>query len=289
MAAAALRERDFAAAKLQDSVRQLRRSLDQVPPSERAITQKSERVDIDRDELLAKQYAYTEKSGTTLADQESKEYLEPKIDEAVDIIDEAYNKLETLRKDKQETADAQKTESAKTREIVDSSSVKLKAESKEKLLLEMITEVEKLFIDSPTTKEALTAESYLSELAVREVEYYEAWSEVKAKVTAEADLLPIIRREEGTQKQVSSVKLRARQLCSKVKSSEETRNRLESTTLTDFGPASRACTNVKLARMNPPKFSGNIRDFARFKTDFEKIVQTSYTDSVHQVYVMKNV
>ena len=86
MAAAALRERDFAAAKLKESVRQLRRSLDQVPPSERAITQKSERVDIDRDELLAKQYAYTEKSGTTLADQESKDYLEPKIDEAVDII-----------------------------------------------------------------------------------------------------------------------------------------------------------------------------------------------------------
>ena len=36
-----------------------------------------------------------------------------------------------------------------------------------------------------------------------------------------------------------------------------------------------------------PNFSGNIRNFARFRKDFEKIVVPFYPDSVHQAYVMK--
>ena len=40
--------------------------------------------------------------------------------------------------------------------------------------------------------------------------------------------------------------------------------------------------------MTPPKFSGDIRDFARFRADFEKIVEPEYRDTVHQIYVMKD-
>ena len=39
--------------------------------------------------------------------------------------------------------------------------------------------------------------------------------------------------------------------------------------------------------MKPPKFSGDIRDFARFKADFKKIVESEHRDQIHQIYVMK--
>ena len=49
---AALRRRDSAAAKLKDSVRQLQRYLDGDNCIERILTQKMDKVDLDREELI---------------------------------------------------------------------------------------------------------------------------------------------------------------------------------------------------------------------------------------------
>ena len=90
---AALRRRDSAAAKLKDSVRQLRRYLDNDNCTERLLTQKLDKVDLDREELIAKHHEYVEKTDdVNLDDQEMTEFLTPKIDEAIDIVDEATNK-----------------------------------------------------------------------------------------------------------------------------------------------------------------------------------------------------
>ena len=288
MAAAALKERDFAVVKLGDSVRQLQRYLAQRDHSERVLTQKSEKVDVDRAELLAKNYTYAEKNNIPLDDPTLKAYIEPIIDGAVDIVDEAQLKLTEIKEAKLKAIDDVQKTLDKTKEDLELSTLRMKAESKEKLLLEMLEEMDQLFIDSPTTTESQSAESFLSELVEKESDLYHTWSQVKARINTEADLLTVARREEETQKQVTERRLKAKRLLSKVKAREDTRNQLESTGLHDISTASsRTSHNVKLSRMNPPKFSGNIRDFARFKSDFEKIVQRTYTDSDDRVYVMK--
>ena len=45
--------------------------------------------------------------------------------------------------------------------------------------------------------------------------------------------------------------------------------------------------SVRLEKMRPPRFSGNIRNFARFRADFEAVVMPAYDDMMHQVYVLK--
>lgn len=63
MAAAALRNRSLTAAKLKDSMRQLRRYLDGEKHVERILVQKSDKVDVDREELIARHHEYAEKGG----------------------------------------------------------------------------------------------------------------------------------------------------------------------------------------------------------------------------------
>ena len=43
-----------------------------------------------------------------------------------------------------------------------------------------------------------------------------------------------------------------------------------------------------IEKMQPPKFSGSIRDFARFKSEYDAIVKPSYQNPVHQMHVLKN-
>ena len=46
-------------------------------------------------------------------------------------------------------------------------------------------------------------------------------------------------------------------------------------------------SSIHLQKMKPPSFSGNIRSFARFKSDFKTIVEKRYTDKIHQAYILK--
>ena len=66
MAANALKKRDYAASKLRDSTRQLRRYLDRNAHTERILVQKSDKVNIDREELEARNNDYAERAGIAL-------------------------------------------------------------------------------------------------------------------------------------------------------------------------------------------------------------------------------
>ena len=80
MAAAAQASRDSDASKLKDSVRQLRSYLTKPNLHERIIVQKSDKVDVDREELIAKHHAYASKAGIALDDDAMLDYIETKID-----------------------------------------------------------------------------------------------------------------------------------------------------------------------------------------------------------------
>ena len=89
---------------------------------------------------------------------------------------------------------------------------------------------------------------------------------------------------ESIKSKISSCRRNAGAFIANSVKNEEDESDNESTTIT------RTSTSKihKLPRIKPPKFSGGIRDFARFKGDFERIVESEYEDEVHQVYVMKD-
>ena len=113
MAANAQSKRDASASKLRDSMRQLRRYLDGEDQIERILVQKSDKVDVDREELIAKHHIYAEKAGINLDDEEMRTYIEEKIDAAVDIVDEAIVLIEQLSKNKQKHIEESQEEGKK--------------------------------------------------------------------------------------------------------------------------------------------------------------------------------
>ena len=284
MAAAAQQCRDSAASKLRDSVRQLRSYLQKPTLHERIIVQKSDKVDIDREELIAKHHSYVTKAGLQLTDDDMVDYIEPKIDDAVDAVDEATFKLEELREVKDKEVKDKDITLNQAQKVLELAQLKLEAESKETVLDALFTEMDNIFIDTPTSHEAHLAETFVTELNEKVSDYLAAWSEVKRRTIREEDLAPIIRREGEVEKKATSRKVKAVALANKVKSSAE--DQLESTTVSDTHSTSQSNNNLRLSKMKAPKFSGNIRDFARFRKDFEKIVEATYS-GFQLVYVMK--
>jgi hypothetical protein len=283
MAAAAQQSRDSAASKLRDSVRQLHSYLQKPTLHERIIVQKSDKVDIDREELIAKHHSYGTKAGKELTDDEMVNYIETKIDDAVDAVDEATFKLEELRDTKEKEVKDKDVTVIQAQKVLELAQLKLEVESKETVLDAMFTEMDKIFIDTPTSHEAHLAETFVAELNVKVSDYLAATSEVKRRTQREEDLAPIVRKEGEIDRKASSRKVKAVALTNEVKTSTE--EQLEST-LNETRSSQHSNSNLRLSKMKAPKFSGNIRDFARFRKDFEKIVEATYS-GFQLVYVMK--
>ena len=194
MAAAALQSRDSAASKLRDSVRQLRSYLQKPTLHERIIVQKSDKVDVDREELIAKHHSYASKAGVDLNDDALVNYIESKIDDAVDAVDEATFKIEELREVKEREIKDTDITLSQAQKVLELAQLKLEAESKETVLDALFTEMDKLFIETPTSQEAHLAETFVAELNEKVSDYLAAWREVKRRTQREEDLAPIIRR-----------------------------------------------------------------------------------------------
>ena len=93
---AALSNRDSCAAKLEGSIRQLRRYLDSAVVKPRILQQRIDKVSVDQEELINAHHAYGEKAETNLLSEPMEAYLNPKVGAAVDILDEAELKIDEL-------------------------------------------------------------------------------------------------------------------------------------------------------------------------------------------------
>ena len=276
MAAAASHKRDTAAAKLGDSIRQLRRYLDQADQTERILSLKSNKVDVDREELLARHHSYAEKAGIALTDDDMKAFIEEKIDNAVDIVDEATLMLEDLGA--AAIADKKKTEL---------SVLKLQVLSGEKLITDIITKIDGILVTESTTKNAHLAQSYVDVLGEKTAELTKIYIELKSKIDDEEEIQPHIQNEQEMLTKVTQKRVEAKSFMAEIRSSDDTSSTLSSANSGSSTRSSTSNSNIRMTKMKPPKFSGDIRDFASFKEDFEKMVQKSYEDAVHQIYIMK--
>ena len=278
MAQAVEVKRQSAAAKLRDSVRQLRRYLEQENLNERIIVLKSDKVDVDREELIAKHHMYAEKSSTSLDDEQMREYIEGKIDDAVDAVDEANARIDEMR--------AEATEARGTLELAAS---KLRATSVENVINELVTRINALVIkEEPTSNDARSVEALIVEMTERGLELTQPYESVKLKLKTNEEIQVINDQEEVIQSNISQKRAEANSFILRLKAENDSDTRSEAGSERGAASTQESRSNqLRVKRMGPPVFSGKIRDYARFKGDFENMVERTYTEETDQVCIIK--
>ena len=277
MAQAALRKRDNCASKLRDLVRQLRRYLDGDSQIERILTQKSEKVDGDREELIAKHIDYAEKAAIGLDEQELTDFIVPRIDTAVDIVDEATVRIEELQLTAKTRADQVSNDVLARQSRLELAAARKQSESCKRLVESIMTEIgEVVAVEQPQEEHALKTETYLSELEEREKELNKSWNGIKSLLTEEVDIQAVTTQSETETGRILQCRRDAKFFMARIRGSP-------AVPTPAAGSGSRpAVSHMKLQRAKPPKFSGDIREFARFKAYFEKIVMKEHGDPVYQ-------
>ena len=91
--------------KLESEIRQLRRYLDGANQdrsnlNQRILQQKMQKVSVAKDELINAHHLYGEKSEILLSDQAMRDFIQPKSDNAIDILGEAEAITDDLEKAK---------------------------------------------------------------------------------------------------------------------------------------------------------------------------------------------
>ena len=138
----------------------------------------------------------------------------------------------------------------------------------------------KLIIENPSNGDVASVEAILEEITNREKELIKSWNKLLLFLTDEKEIEVLVHSETET-------KLRVSRKCTQVKQFlgfSKPKPKLEASVSPEYEHTTRSETRgVKLEKMKPPKFSGNIRNYARFKTDFETIVMPSYDEQIHLV------
>ena len=118
-----------------------------------------------------------------------------------------------------------------------------------------------------------------------EEDIIKSWNTVKMMLTEEADIQRAIQSETNTKLLILRKIGNTKSFISKYKAATSTPLRDISTRSMNI--SSDRNGTVKLQKTKPPKFAGNIRNFARFQADFDSVVMPAYDDPIHQVYVLK--
>ena len=141
---------------------------------------------------------------------------------------------------------------------------------------------------SYTTKaDANAARSYLSQVDESLGELTKSWNILKRLPSLDgARLTEIFAKEEEIKKFVLDSRLEVLSYITKIDPEGSVDGR--SVAGSDTGTAPKLDTrSLKTEKIKNPKFSGDIRLYARFKSNFEKIVVAAHSDKDHQAYVMK--
>ena len=268
MAAAAEKSRAAAAERLEISTRQLNRYVASNKPLVRCIRDKIRKVYLDRDDLLVAHNAYGAKAGIEVSDPAMRDYVDEKVDNADDAIDQAEEKI-----DEQEALQ----ESESERREVDLSAGTLRA-----MLTSLQTHCTK---DSPDEADALYVESTLQSIHTRDEQFTRACHKLTQLYTDDAKITEIDTLLQDLKTSVATTSSSAVQLISKVRAKNNAEKAAESKS---DSSAQSSKSSLRLQRTSLPRFSGNPRDFARFKGDYEAIVVPAYSDPVHLMYALKD-
>ena len=297
MAAAANQARSAAAASLKDSVRELTRYKDRAGPSQRLLRMKVEKVLHDKEVLVSKHYAYAEKSGEDLDSDDLLDWLTPKLDSANDIMDEVEVMIENLElaaETAQRNLDAAQVEETVKNQI---SIAQKQCDSDETALKDRIAAMMAVVDDETrvTEDDANLIRSHMKQVYDSLEEQIKSWKVSKDLARSEAEMNVIFAKEKDIRKEVADSCSTATAALNKIDPEtivplcHEPRagSSVGSVVNESVGSTSSHGTLLKTERMKHPTFDGDIRVFARFKSDFENIVASSHPSKEHQAYVIK--
>ena len=289
MAQAASNARSAAAAALKESVRDLNRLKASNNLSQRLLQNKYDKVAADKSELFNKHCVYAEKSNLDLEAAEQTEYIEPKMDEALILLDEVFLILDKFSADELMIQKTNETTLEDTRAKQDIKIADLQRSTDEKTLRESI-EAMKLYTADPShsSKEhAGAAHTHLTQIDESFGELIKSWNVMKRLPgMEEPQLTELFDSEETVRNLVCKERIELIAFINKL--DPERSIAMKSSTESEAGDRKDSDSNpLKSERIKNPKFTGDIRAFANFKADFEKIVAAKYVDKTYQAYVMK--
>ena len=290
MAQAASNARTSAAATLKASMRDLTRYKDGTNPSKRLLQNKYDKALADKDDLRMKHYTYAEKASLDLESDELLEWINERMDEASDLLDEVFLILDKFTTDELETQRISEKALEDTKVQKDIAVAELQCASDERALRERL-EAMNTYVSEEThnSKEhADRARTYLTEVEECLGQLIKSWNVLKYLPSVSEDQLNrAFQTEEELKKLVSEERLVVISFINKL--DPDNSIEIKSTSgSSEAGGRDFDSNQLKSERIKNPKFSGDIRSlFANFKSDFEKIVASKYSDKVHQSYVIK--
>ena len=262
-------------------MRQLKRYLDKPDQAlPRVLQQKIDKVDVDREELVSSHHTFCQKSNSNITDDDQRNFINPKVDGAVDLVDEAEALMETLTTQK-ETEERTRTDNA--RKESELSTLRLKAKSQLEILESAVNKLKVHVAEKEeNASNADFAEVTAKDIKEREEELLDSWHQVSSLLSVQQDVDAISAEEARVRALVYDGCSKAQLFVSKVRAQSIPDDAASTTS-----SSSHHHNSTKLEKMQAPKFSGNIRDYARFKANYEAIVKPSYDDEVHQMYILK--
>ena len=289
---AALNARGAAAAILAETVRDAKRYKEKVNPNERLLQNKLDKLNVDKNELFRKHIVYAEASKTELSDPTLTEYINPLMDEASELADELYimiDEIETAASNQQKEADSVNVEAAR----VDERNVtQLQCDTDEHALTETIDAMSAIYMDEDRADKdnAILVQSYLDQVDGFRQEIEKHWTVLKS-LYKDAELTEFFTKQETLKKTISDAtskgvcfvrKYHPESVIPPKTSNSELDTASERSINTD-----RIDTHLKTERVGNPHFNGDIRAFARFRSDFSDFVVPKYPSKKEQVYVLK--
>ena len=265
MVDAASNQRDLVASKLDESVRQLVRYVECGAKSRRILESRCDKIESLKNELIEEHHRYGKKAGTPATDNGMKEYVTPKLDAAEDILNRALEALDTLD-------DTEKMDNKKVGVLA----AEAEAEMHEEMLLFIEREASKILeVIEPTDDDVISVENVLIDMEKKEVQLHQAYSALRSLLD-EGEMEPFRKKEIKWKQLLSTSYARMKLFVQKRKKILMPRAEKGSTS-----------NDLRTEKIKPPKFSGDIRSYARFKADFDAIVVPVYKNENMRTYVLR--
>ena len=285
MAQAATQTRAVAAAALKESTRVLEKYKQTQNPSKRLLQSKLDKTLADKQELIQRHYIYAEKNNVDLDDENEIDWLATRVDAADLICDEVMIMIETIEEAAEEMQRNTEKAHSESKEKADIQLANLQCASEEKSITDRI-QIMIDFVSDETRQskeDAIDARAYLTQVEESLEKLIKSWNVWKRLPVTEDERKEIFTREEQMRKIVMDGRITAISFINRV----DPESNIENRSVSGSDTTSSDSSHVIREKMQNPKFSGDIRLFARFKANFEKIVVPTCPDKYEQAYTIK--
>ena len=285
MAQAAKEARASTTVELEEAIRQAKRYLASHEPSTRIIEQRIKRIREVEAEFKRYHFVYCGKANIEIDSKEQMDYLQAKLDNSVDAIDECMAFIEDKERQQRDREDEISTESLKQEE-------KRKSETRyqnciaelsldERMAKDLCQKINILAHEELyTTGNAVTMEAHLDGLNNLQKALHQSWRELIYLLEGQGESQKVADDVFASRSHIQ-VTVTTAVLFLDMCKREELKNSsptFDTTSGESKRPGLIKDSNIKAEKMKMPTFSGNIRTFAKFKKDFAKIAAPLYPD-----------